>query len=458
MKIAIGADHGGFELKQKLVEHLRGKGHDVRDAGTDSTAAVDYPVFARRVADAVAAGQVDRGIMIDGAGIGSSMVANKVPGVRAAMAYDVSSARNGREHNDANLLTLGAGLIGAALAAQIVDVFLGTDCTEARHQRRVAMINDTAGAATVAAGGIPMAGMSMAGLSDTDMARVLQKLEGLLGSQHGGGHLHGGGYSRDVFHGGPCVGSCPDTARRFIELGAHRFTAGPDSPGRIPDELARYIDHTILKPDATPAMVDKVIAEAREFSFRSVCVNPCWVKRVADGLRGTRVLTCSVVGFPLGTSMPEIKGMEARKAIRDGAKEIDMVIDVGRLKAGDDDFVLKDILAVTEACRDGGAVSKVILETALLTNEEKVRACELSKKARANFVKTSTGFASGGATAEDVALMASVVRGAGMEVKASGGIRSFDDARKMIEAGATRLGASASIAIVQEARKSGGTS
>ncbi|MBK9474480.1 MAG: deoxyribose-phosphate aldolase [bacterium] len=441
MKIAIGADHGGYELKQKLVEHLRGKGHDVRDVGTDSTTAVDYPVFARRVAEAVAGGQAERGIMIDGAGIGSSMVANKVPGVRAAMAYDVSSARNGREHNDANLLTLGAGLIGAALAAQIVDVFLTTDCTEARHQRRVAMINDTASAA--AAGGA-----TMAGLTDTDMARVLQKLESLVGGAGAGGPLNHGGY-----HGGPCVGTCPDTARRFIELGARRFTAGPDSPGRIPDELARYIDHTILKPDATVQMIDKVIAEAREFSFRSVCVNPCWVKRVADGLRGTRVLTCSVVGFPLGTNTPDIKGMETRKAIRDGAKEIDMVINVGRLKAGDDEYVLKDILAVTEACRDGAAVSKVILETALLTNEEKVRACELSKKARANFVKTSTGFASGGATAEDVALMASVVRGAGMEVKASGGIRSFDDARRMIEAGATRLGASASIAIVQEAQK-----
>ena len=447
MKIAIGADHGGFELKQKLVEHLRGKGHDVRDLGTDSTTAVDYPVFARRVAEAVAAGQAERGIMIDGAGIGSSMVANKVPGVRAAMAYDVSSARNGREHNDANLLTLGAGLIGAALAAQIVDVFLSTDCTEARHQRRVAMINDTAGTAAPAAGGV-----SLAGLSETDLARVLQRLESLVGGAHlstGGAMNHGG------WHGGPCVGSCPDTARRFIELGARRFTAGPDSPGRIPDELARYIDHTILKPDATPQMIDKVIAEAREFAFRSVCVNPCWVKRVADGLRGTRVLTCSVVGFPLGTNTPDIKAAETRKAIRDGAKEIDMVINVGRLKAGDDDYVLKDILAVTEACRDGGAVSKVILETALLTNEEKARACELSKKARANFVKTSTGFASGGATAEDVALMASVVRGAGMEVKASGGIRSFDDARRMIEAGATRLGASASIAIVQEAQKTG---
>lgn len=445
MKIAIGADHGGFELKQKLVEHLRGKGHDVRDLGTDSTTAVDYPVFARKVAEAVAAGQAERGIMIDGAGIGSSMVANKVPGVRAAMAYDVSSARNGREHNDANLLTLGAGLIGANLAAQIVDVFLSTDCTEARHQRRVAMINDTAGTAVPAAGG-----MSLAGLSETDLARVLQRLESLVGGAHlglGAAMNHGG------WHGGPCVGSCPDTARRFIELGARRFSAGPDSPGRIPDELARYIDHTILKPDATPQMIDKVIAEAREFGFRSVCVNPCWVKRVADGLRGTRVLTCSVVGFPLGTNTPDIKAAETRKAIREGAKEIDMVINVGRLKAGDDDYVLKDILAVTEACRDGGAVSKVILETALLTNEEKVRACELSKKARANFVKTSTGFASGGATADDVALMASVVRGAGMEVKASGGIRSFDDARRMIEAGATRLGASASIAIVQEAQK-----
>ena len=419
MKIAIGADHGGFELKQKLVEHLRGKGHDVRDLGTDSTQAVDYPVFARRVAEAVAGGQAERGIMIDGAGIGSSMVANKVAGVRAAMAYDVSSARNGREHNDANLLTLGAGLIGAALATQIVDVFLTTDCTEPRHQRRVAMINDTAASAPAAAGG----GVSLSGLSDTDMARVLQRLEGMVGGARigggqGGGVQDGGGRHGGGWHGGPCVGTCPDTARRFIELGARGFSACPDSTGRIPDELARYIDHTILKPDATPGMIDKVIAEAREFSFRSVCVNPCWVKRVADGLRGTRVLTCSVVGFPLGTNTPDIKGMESRKAIR-----------------------------------DGGAVSKVILETALLTNEEKVRACELSRKARANFVKTSTGFASGGATAEDVALMASVVRGAGMEVKASGGIRSFDDARRMIEAGATRLGASASIAIVQEAQK-----
>lgn len=441
MKIAIGADHGGFALKQQLIQHLRGQGHEVLDVGTNSSTAVDYPTFARKVAEAVAAGQAARGIMIDGAGIGSSMVANKVPGVRAAMAYDLSSARNGREHNDANLLTLGAGLIGASLASQIVDVFLTTDCTEPRHKRRVAMINEVqeSGAPAV----VPaIATAGTADLTDADMARIVERLQGLLGTSMG-----------DAYHGGPCVGSCPDTARHFIDLGARRFTSGPDAPGRIPEELAQYIDHTILKPDTTKAMVEKVVAEAREHTFRSVCVNPCWVKTVADGLRGTPVLTCSVVGFPLGANTPEMKGMETRKAIRDGAKEIDMVINVGRLKGGDDDYVFKDILAVTEACRDGSARSKVIIETALLNDEEKVRVCELAKRARANFVKTSTGFASGGATAEDIALMASVVRGAGMEVKASGGIRSFSDAKRMIDAGATRIGASASIAIVQEAKK-----
>jgi deoxyribose-phosphate aldolase len=408
---------------------------------------LDYPTFARKVADAVASGAAGRGIMIDGAGIGSSMVANKVPGVRAAMAYDLSSARNGREHNDANLLTLGAGLIGAGLATQIVDVFLTTDCTEARHKRRVAMINEVQNTAAGSAPAVTIAAPvrtadGLGELSAADMTRIVERLQGLLGAGNG-----------DAYHGGPCVGTCPDTARHFIGLGARRFTSGPASPGRIPEELARYIDHTILKPDATRDMVQQIIAEARQHGFRSVCVNPCWVKTVADGLRGTPVLTCSVVGFPLGANSPDLKGMEARKAIRDGAKEIDMVINVGRLKSGDDDYVFKDILAVTEACRDGSAVSKVIIETALLTDEEKVRACELAKRARANFVKTSTGFASGGATAEDIALMASVVHDAGMEVKASGGIKNFSDAKRMIDAGATRIGASASIAIVQEAQQ-----
>ncbi|MCP4291038.1 MAG: deoxyribose-phosphate aldolase [bacterium] len=442
MKIAIGADHGGFELKKTLISHLESQGKKVLDLGTNSTNAVDYPKYARLVAEAVASGKADRGVMIDGAGIGSSMVANKVPGVRAAMAYDLSSARNGREHNDANLLTLGAGLIGGNLAAQIVDVFLNTDCTEPRHQRRVAMIAEGAGAASVASAS--SLGGDFADLSEEDMSRIVTRLEGLLG----------GGSSGGAFHAGPCVGSCPTTAHQFIELGARRLSHGPESPGKVPEELARYIDHTILKPDATEKMVQDIIDQAREHTFRSVCVNPCWVKKVADGLRGTPVLTCSVVGFPLGAATPDIKGMETRKAIRDGAKEIDMVINVGRLKGGDDDYVLRDILAVTDACRDGSAVSKVIIETALLTDEEKIRVCELAKKARANFVKTSTGFASGGATADDIALMASVVRGAGMEVKASGGIRNFTDAKRMIDAGATRIGASASIGIVQEANQS----
>ncbi len=436
MKIVIGADHGGYELKERLAAHLRQLGHEVEDAGTHSTAAVDYPVYARAVAEAVANRRAERGIMIDGAGIGSSMVANKVPGVRAAMAYDLSSARNGREHNDANVLTLGAGLIGANLATQIVDVFLTTECSEARHRRRVAMIDESrAGVAQPLPGGL-------AGLSEEDLERIVGSLERLLG-----GGLTG------AFHGGPGVGSSPELARRFIALGAGGLSTGPDSPGSIPEDIARYIDHTILKPDATEEMVDRIVEEARTWGFRSVCVNPCWVRFVAQGLRGSGVLTCSVVGFPLGTSTPEIKGMEARRAIRDGAKEIDMVINVGRLKGGDDDYVLGDIRMVTEACRDGSAVSKVILETALLTDDEKVRACELARRARANFVKTSTGFSSGGATAEDVALMAAVVRPAGMEVKASGGIRSFSDARRMIEAGATRIGASASVAIVEEAHE-----
>ncbi len=241
MKIAIGADHGGFELKKSLMDHLGRSGHRVLDVGTHSTDAVDYPVYARKVAEAVATGQAERGVMIDGAGIGSSMVANKVPGVRAAMAYDLSSARNGREHNDANLLTLGAGLIGGNLAAQIVDVFLTAECNEPRHRRRVAMIADAAvtGAPAAARAVATAAGTGLDDLSEADMARIIDRLEGLLGA---------GG---DAWHGGPCVGSCPDTARRFIELGARRLTSGPDSPGNIPEDMARYIDHTILKPDAT---------------------------------------------------------------------------------------------------------------------------------------------------------------------------------------------------------------
>ncbi len=434
MKIALGADHGGFDLKAALAAHLRQAGHQVDDVGTSSHEAVDYPVFARAVADAVSDGRADVGIMIDGAGIGSCMVANKVPNVRAALAYDLSSARNSREHNDANVLTLGAGLIGVNLAKQIVDVWLATDCTEPRHQQRVAMFADSGAAA-----GDPVAGTD---LSDDDIDRVVARLHEIIGPI---------GITE---HSGPAVGDNPETAREFVRLGATGLTSvSPvENPGSIPGDLARYIDHTLLKPDATEEKIRKLCAEALEFNFRSVCVNPTWVSLVAELLRGSEVLTCTVVGFPLGANEPAIKAMEARRAIRNGAREIDMVINIGALKSGNDELVLRDIRSVVEDCVDGNAVCKVILETALLTDDEKRRASELARSARAHFVKTSTGFSTGGATVGDVALMADVVRGAGMEVKASGGISSYDDAKAMIEAGATRLGASASIGIVQEAK------
>ena len=426
-RIAVGADHGGFELKEQLLAHLASAGHRVNDVGTSSREAVDYPVFARAVAEAVSSGSADVGIMIDGAGIGSCMAANKVPGVRAAMAYDLSSARNSREHNDANVLTLGAGLIGASLAKQIVDVWLETECTEPRHLNRVAMMGEQP------------AGLD---LTEQDIERVVSRLHQILGPV------------AVPEASGASVGEEPEVAREFVRLGATGLTsvAPVERPGDIPGDLARYIDHTLLKANATEEQIRKLCAEALEFSFRSVCVNPTWVSLAAELLRGSEVLTCTVVGFPLGANEPAIKAMEARRAIRNGAREIDMVLNIGALKGGNDDLVLRDIRAVVEDCVDGGAVCKVIIETALLTDDEKRRASELARRARAHFVKTSTGFSTGGATAADVALMAEVVRGAGMEVKASGGISSYEDAKAMIEAGATRLGASASIGIVREAK------
>ena len=440
-RIAIGADHGGFELKAVLADHLRQAGHQVEDVGTLSREAVDYPVFARAVAEAVSSGRADVGIMIDGAGIGSCMVANKVPDVRAALAYDLSSARNSREHNNANLLTLGAGLIGAGLARQIVDVWLATECSEPRHLKRVAMFADAA----MASGPRGTSGYDEIGgmnLSEQDIDRVVTRLHEILGPLTSAEST------------GPCVGDNPEAAREFVRLGATGLTsvAPAERPGSIPGDLARYIDHTLLKANSTEEQIRNLCAEARDYNFRSVCINPTWVKLAAELLRGSEVLTCTVVGFPLGANEPAIKAMEARRAIRNGAREIDMVINVGALKSGNDALVFRDIQAVVEDCIDGNAVCKVILETALLTDDEKRRASELARKARAHFVKTSTGFSTGGATVSDVALMAEVVRGAGMEVKASGGISSYSDAKAMIEAGATRLGASASIGIVREAK------
>lgn len=210
-------------------------------------------------------------------------------------------------------------------------------------------------------------------------------------------------------------------------------------------ELAKYIDHTLLKPDASEEQIKKLCAEAREYEFASVCVNPCYLKTVVSELKGTKVAPCVVVGFPLGAMTSESKAFETKDAIAKGAKEVDMVINVGAVKSGNWDYVLDDIKAVVNAAN--GTLVKVIIETCLLTDEEKVRVCQLSKQAGANFVKTSTGFSTGGATVADVKLMRKTV-GAEMGVKASGGVRTYQDALDMIEAGASRLGTSAGIAIV----------
>lgn len=212
--------------------------------------------------------------------------------------------------------------------------------------------------------------------------------------------------------------------------------------------IASYIDHTLLKPEASESDVLKVCAEAAEYGFKSVCVNPVWVKTVKTALKGSGVLTCSVVGFPLGATPTDVKAFEARGAVLDGADEVDMVINIASARAGDKGALVEDISAVAEAVHASGAILKVIIETALLTDAQKVLACEAAAAAGADFVKTSTGFNGGGATVEDIALMHRTV-GPDMGVKASGGVRSLADAQAMIAAGATRIGASSGIAIVK---------
>ena len=213
--------------------------------------------------------------------------------------------------------------------------------------------------------------------------------------------------------------------------------------------LAKYMDHTLLKPEATAADIDRIVSEARQYGTASVCVNPYWVARVAAGLAGSGVKTCTVIGFPLGATSTASKVAETRDATAHGAQEIDMVINIGELKAGNDDAVRSDISAVANAAHEAGALLKVIIETCLLSNEEKRRACELSVAGGADFVKTSTGFSTGGATTADIALMRETV-GPELGVKASGGIRTLEAAEAMIEAGATRLGVSAAVSILQE--------
>lgn len=226
-------------------------------------------------------------------------------------------------------------------------------------------------------------------------------------------------------------------------------SADEDPEDRYNKSLAELIDHTLLKADATPDQVITLCKEARENHFASVCVNSCWVRLCAENLRGSGVKVCSVVGFPLGAMIPEAKAFETECAIENGADEIDMVINIGALKSRDYRMVTKDIRLVVESAHRSGVLVKVILETCLLTNEEKIIACLICKTTEADFVKTSTGFSTGGATVEDVALMRKVV-GDELGVKASGGIRTKEDAEKMIAAGATRIGASSGVKIINE--------
>jgi len=245
------------------------------------------------------------------------------------------------------------------------------------------------------------------------------------------------------------AGCCPDRLGDMLGQGAERF--GLLAGTAYPKEIARLIDHTLLKPEATRAQIEVLCREAREHGFATVCVNPAWVRLSADLLRGSESRVCTVAGFPLGATVPEVKAFEAARSIADGASEVDMVMNVGALKSGDHRLVERDMRAVVEACRAGGAVAKVIIEAALLTDDEKVRACVIAKVAGADFVKTSTGFGPGGATAADVALMRRVV-GPAMGVKAAGGVRDLKSAQAMIAAGADRIGASVGVKIVQESR------
>lgn len=409
--IAIGGDHGGFDLKTELIPYLCSLGHRVTDCGARDKSPVDYPRIAFSVASRVAAGECDCGIIIDGAGIGSCMTANKVKGVRAAACYNEALAKNCREHNNANVLTLGAGQTDAALARKIIDLFLTTDCTADRHLRRAQLINDLDQHRLT-----PNPKEESVDLSPQDIEKIARRVKEII-SSGGAGTAHAGG------------------------------TGTPDAK-----TLANMIDHTCLKPDATKADIKKLCEEAVQHHFYSVCVNSTFAPYAYSLIKGSTVKLCCVVGFPLGAQPPQIKALEARQAIRDGAGEIDMVINIGALKDKNFELVERDIRAVVEACKERSVLSKVILETCLLTDGEKVKACELSMKARADYVKTSTGFSKGGATAEDIALMARTVAPARMGVKASGGVRTYDDAMKMIQAGATRIGASSSVGIINKVK------
>jgi deoxyribose-phosphate aldolase len=266
--------------------------------------------------------------------------------------------------------------------------------------------------------------------------------------------LGGGPQASDcALHHDECFVKCPDRMKSIIASGGVRLgLTGAESEAAR--QVARHIDHTLLKPDATRDEILKVCEEGARYGFASVCINPTWVREAACALRGSGVKVCTVIGFPLGANAPDTKAYEGRRAIFDGATELDMVINIGALKSGDSDLVKRDIAGVVEVAHDAGCLSKVIIETALLTEDEKIRACLLSKEAGADFVKTSTGFSKGGATVADIALMRRVVGGQ-MGVKASGGVRDLKQVQEMFRAGATRIGASVGVRIVQEAAGTG---
>lgn len=242
---------------------------------------------------------------------------------------------------------------------------------------------------------------------------------------------------------------CHADVQRIVDAGAERIGIVLGETATAHD-WASLIDHTLLKPEASESDIKKLCEEAATFGFASVCVNPGWVKKAAEFLKGSGVPVCTVIGFPLGATLPDVKAYEARRSIFNGAREVDMVINIGALKSGDDCLLEDDIRAVVDAAHENNILCKVIIETALLTDDEKVRACLAAKNAGADFVKTSTGFAKGGATANDVALMRRTV-GSELGVKASGGVKGLEDARAMFEAGATRIGASVGVKIAQEA-------
>jgi len=271
------------------------------------------------------------------------------------------------------------------------------------------------------------------------LAAMLEKQERINGQE--------GGHCKFTCAESQCVHTCFDRAGNVVSAGAERLSS---TVGVIPQDLklANMIDHTLLKPDATQEQIAQLCFEARKHGFASVCINPTWVELCAKLLKGSSVKVCTVIGFPLGATSPEVKAFETQVALDHGATEIDMVINVGALKARDLELVASDIRGVVTTSHARQAIVKVIIEAILLTDEEKTIACLLSKEAGADYVKTSTGFASGGATAHDVALMRRVV-GPEMGVKAAGGVRTYEDAENMIKAGATRIGASAGVKIIQ---------